>query len=168
MMFVVFLSLLLTILSTLYCSILSALLYRCIRLNHTFFSLIAFCTFLFHHHISLASCLPPLVTLNSFESHFSNASGHLYLHAICILSFMLRTFLKNSLIERLCCLFFKFPPFVLDAWTRLLRWRRNQKQTSATTNLCWGTTHSPGITLQSMQTWLSSLLTRIKSMWLQF
>jgi hypothetical protein len=114
MMFVVFLSLLLIILSTLYCSILSALLYRCIHLNHTFFSLIAFCTFLFHHHISLALCLPHLVTPNSSENHFSNASGHLYLHAICILSFMLRTFLKNSLLERLWCLFFKFPP--LRSW----------------------------------------------------
>jgi hypothetical protein len=63
--------------------------------------------------------------------------------------------------------FLSFHHFVLDVWTRLLRWRGTQKRKSATTSLCWGTTHSPGITLQSKQACLSSLLARMKSIWLQ-
>jgi hypothetical protein len=56
--------------ATLYCSTLSALLFRCMHLKYYFFSLIAFCTFLFYHHVSLVSRLPPLITPNSSDATF--------------------------------------------------------------------------------------------------
>jgi hypothetical protein len=57
-----------------------------------------------------------------FWSHFSNANGHLHPYAICIPSFMPRTLLKNFLLERLWCLFFRFPllrPWRFGAFTSL-------------------------------------------------
>src|ERR1041385_498041 len=54
--------------ATLYFSMLSALLSRYRRRKHTFFSLIAFWTSSFHHQVSLASTLLPLVTPNSSEA----------------------------------------------------------------------------------------------------
>jgi hypothetical protein len=56
--------------ANLYCSKLSTLLCRCICLKHSFFSLIVFCTFSSHHHVSLASRLPCLATLSSYEATF--------------------------------------------------------------------------------------------------
>jgi hypothetical protein len=56
--------------ATLYRSTLSVLLSRCIRLKNSFFSLIAFYTFSFHHHVSLASRLTPLVTHSFSEATF--------------------------------------------------------------------------------------------------
>jgi hypothetical protein len=56
--------------TTLFCSMLSAVLSRCIQLKHSIFSLIYFCTFSFYHHVSLASHFPPLVTLSSSETTF--------------------------------------------------------------------------------------------------
>src|SRR6266540_6377387 len=49
---------------------LSALLSRWRRLKHSFFSLIALCTSSFHHQVSLASCLLPLVMPNTSEATF--------------------------------------------------------------------------------------------------
>src|SRR6266540_1315236 len=49
---------------------LSKLLSRCNRLKHSFLSLIAFCTSSFHHQVSLASRLLPLVTPNTSEATF--------------------------------------------------------------------------------------------------
>src|SRR3954463_4455066 len=54
--------------ATLYFSMLSALLSRYRRRKQTFFSLIAFWTSSFHHQVSLASTLLPLVTPNSSEA----------------------------------------------------------------------------------------------------
>jgi hypothetical protein len=146
---------------------LSTLLSRCIHLNHSFFSLIAFFTFSFYHHVSLVSCLPPLITPNSSEATFL-MQVDIFIHMLftppplcqgpSLSSLSLNIFAASSL---------SFHHFVLDAWTRLLHWRRTWKQKSGTTSLCWGTTHSPGITLQSKQACLSSLLARMKSIWLQ-
>jgi hypothetical protein len=132
--------------------------------------------FLLHNSLLHLLIPPPclfsftFVSFGHFEffwSSFSNASGHLHPHAICIPSFMLRTLLKDSLLEHLRCLFLSFYHFILGVWTRLLHWKQTWKQKSTTTTLCWGTTHSPCITLQSMQACLSSLLARMKSIWLQ-
>jgi hypothetical protein len=60
-----------------------------------------------------------------------------------------------------------FHHFVLAISARLSRKTRTRKLKSATTSLCWGTTHSPGISLQSKKARLSSLLARIKSIWLE-
>src|SRR5438105_3110551 len=49
---------------------LSALLSRCNRLKYSFFFLIALCTSSFHHQVSLASRLLPVVTPNTFEATF--------------------------------------------------------------------------------------------------
>jgi hypothetical protein len=96
---------------TLYRSMLSALSSRCIQLKHFLFSLIAFCTFTFHHHVSLVSRLPLLVTLNSSEVPFL-MQVIIFIHMLfasppCQGS-TLRTFF-----ERFRCLFFKFPPLHL-------------------------------------------------------
>jgi hypothetical protein len=152
---------------TLYRSTLSTLISMCIHLNHSFFSLIAFCTFSFHHHVSLVSRLPPLVTPNSSEATFL-MQVDIFIHMLLasppscqgpsLRTLFLNIFAVSSL---------SFHHFVICAWTRLLRWRRTRKQKSATTSSCWGTTHSTGITLQSKKACLSSLLARMKSIWLQ-
>src|SRR3954471_19466930 len=54
--------------ATLYFSMLFALLSKYRRRKQTFFSLIAFWTSSFHHQVSLASTLLPLVTPNSSEA----------------------------------------------------------------------------------------------------
>jgi hypothetical protein len=106
----------------LYRSTLSALLSRCIRLNHSFFSLIAFCTFLFHHHVSLASHLPPLVTPNSSDATF--------LMQVAIPIRMLFAsppcqgpFLRTLSLNVFTASFLSFYHFVLGAWTCLLCWK---------------------------------------------
>jgi hypothetical protein len=60
-----------------------------------------------------------------------------------------------------------FHHFVLVIFTTLSRQTHTWKWKSATKILCYVTTHSPGITLQSMQFGLSSLLVRKKSIWLE-
>jgi hypothetical protein len=58
---------------TLYCSMLSPLLSRCIQLKYYFFSLIGFCTFSCHHYVSLVLNLPLFTTPSYFETtlHFT-------------------------------------------------------------------------------------------------
>jgi hypothetical protein len=153
---------------TLYRSMLSTLLSRCIRLKHSFFSLIAFCTFSFHHHVSLVSRLPPLVTPNFSEATFLMQVA-IFIHMLftsppSCQGPSLRTLSSNVFAASSL----SFHHFVHGAWTRLLHWRWTQKRRSASTSLCWGTTYSPSITLQSKQAFLSSLLTRMKSIWLQY
>jgi hypothetical protein len=122
--------------ATLYRFMLSALLSKCIRLKHSFFSLIVFCTFSFHHHVSLASRLPPLVTLNSSDATFL-MQVDILIHVLfasppscqgpSLRTLSLNGFMASSL---------SFHHFVLGTWTRLLRWKRIRKQKSATTSLC--------------------------------
>jgi hypothetical protein len=93
---------------------------RCIRLKHTFFSLIAFCN-LFHHHVSLVSHLPPLVTPNSSEVTFLMQVA-IFIHMLfasppscqgpSLKTLSLNVFAASSL---------SFHHFVLGTWTRLLR-----------------------------------------------
>src|SRR5579859_508796 len=145
---------------------LAALLSRWRRLKHSFFSLIALCTSSFHHQVSFASCLPPLLTPNASEATFRTH--------VAIFSHVSSTSTPSSqgpspsiLSLNVCAASpLSFHHFVLAILARLSRWARTRKRKSATTSLCWGTTHSPGITLQSKQARLSSLLARIKSIWL--
>jgi hypothetical protein len=109
--------------ATLYRSTLSALLSMCICLKHYFISLIAFCTFSFHHHVSLASRLPSLVTLNSSDATFLMQVA-IPIHMLftsppscqgsSLRTLSLNVFATSSL---------SFYHFVLSAWTRLLRWK---------------------------------------------
>jgi hypothetical protein len=152
--------------ATLYRSTLSALLFRCIHLKYSFFSLIAFCIFSFHHHVSLVSRLPPLVTPNFSEATFL-MQVIIFIHMLfasppLCQGHSLRTLFLNVFVAS----FLSFHHFILGAWTRLLHWRWTRKWKSATTSLYWGTTHSPGITLQSKQACLSSLPARMKLIWL--
>jgi hypothetical protein len=153
---------------TLYRFTLSTLLFRCIRLKHSFFSLIVFCTFSFHHHVSLVSRLPPLVTPNSSKATFP-MQVDIFIHMLLasppscqgpsLRTLSLNIFTASSL---------NFHHFVIGVWTRLLHWRWTQKRKFAMIGLCWGTTHSLDITLQSKQVCLSSLLVRTKLIWLQY
>jgi hypothetical protein len=59
--------------ATLYCSTLSALLSRCIRLKHSFFSLIAFCTFSFDHATFFLRLLPSLPRPSSGSTRYPPA-----------------------------------------------------------------------------------------------
>jgi hypothetical protein len=109
--------------ATLYRSTLFALLSRYIHLKHSFFSLIAFYTFSFHHHISLASCLPPLVTPNFFDATF--------LMQVVILIHMLFTSppsyqmpsLRTLSLNVFAVSSLSFHHFIFGAWTRLLCWK---------------------------------------------
>jgi hypothetical protein len=106
--------------ATLYHSILSALLSRCIRLKYSFFSLIAFYTFSFHHHVSLVSRLPPLVTPNSSETNFL-MQVVIFIHilfasppscqGLSLMTLSLNVFAASSL---------DFHHFILGTWTHLL------------------------------------------------
>ena len=60
-----------------------------------------------------------------------------------------------------------FHHFVLATLACLFPRGYTRKRKSATTSLCWATTHSPGITLQSTHVRLS-LLVRTKSIWLEY
>jgi hypothetical protein len=147
--------------ATLYRSTLSTLLSRCIHLNHSFFSLIAFCTFSFNYHVSLVSCLPPLFTLNFSEATFLMQVA-IFIHIIFASPPLcqgpsLRTLLEHPRYH-----------FIFDAWTHLLHWMQTRKQKFTIISLCWEMTHSPDITLQSKQACISSLLARIKLIWLQY
>jgi hypothetical protein len=97
----------------LYRSTISALLSRCIRLKHNFLSLIAFCTFSFHHHVSLASRLPPLVTLNSSDATFLMQVA-IPIHMLFASSASCQGPSLRTLLKRLRDIFFKFPP--LRSW----------------------------------------------------
>jgi hypothetical protein len=114
--------------ATLCRSTLSTLLSRSIRLKHSFFSLIAFCTFSFHHHVSLVSRLPHLVTLNSSEATFL-MQVDIFIHmlfasppscqGLSLRTLFLNIFATSSL---------GFHHFVLSAWTHLLHWRRTKSK----------------------------------------
>jgi hypothetical protein len=97
---------------TLYRSMLSALLSRCIQLKHSLFSIIAFCTFIFHYHISLVSHLPLLVTPNSSEVPFL-MQVTIFIHMLFTSPPSCQGSNLRTLFERFHCLSFKFPPLHL-------------------------------------------------------
>jgi hypothetical protein len=105
----------------LYHSTLSTLLSRCIRLKHSFFSLIAFYTFLFHHHVYLASRLLPLVTLKSSEVTFLMQVA-IFIHMLFASPPSCQGPLLRTLSLNVFDAFFKFSPFCpwrLDVLTPL-------------------------------------------------
>jgi hypothetical protein len=96
-------------------SYLATLLSSCIHIKHSFFSLIAFCTFLFYHHVSLTSRFPPLITLNSSDVIFL-MQMIIFIHMLFV-----SPLIKNSILDHLHCLFLSFHHFIIGAWTHLLR-----------------------------------------------
>jgi hypothetical protein len=107
--------------ATLYRFMLSALVSRCIRVKYSFFSLIAFCTFSFHYHVSLASRLPPLITPSSFESTFLMQVS-IFINMLFASPPSCQGSSLRTLVERPRCLFFKFPPlrpWLFDVLTSL-------------------------------------------------
>jgi hypothetical protein len=100
-------------------------------------------------------------------SHFSNASGHLQPYVFA--SPPCQGSSLRTLSLKVCGdSFLSYHHFIFHTLSCLLRWIRTRKQKSTTISLCWDTTHSLGITLQFKSVCLSSLLTRMKSIWLQF
>jgi hypothetical protein len=77
-----------------------------------------------------------------------------------------RALLYDPLLERLSYHPLSFHHFVLATLARLshLTWIRKRKL--ATTSVCWWTTLSPDVTLQSRHEPMSSLIERMKSIWL--
>src|SRR6266540_2720425 len=86
-----------------------ALLSRCNRLKHSFFSLIALCTSSFHHQVSLASRLLPLVTPNTSEATFRTQIA-IFSHMLFAYSSSSQGPLFSTLLKSLCHLPSKRPP----------------------------------------------------------
>src|SRR3954452_667359 len=115
---------------------LAALLSRYRHLKQSFFSLITFWTSSFHHQVSLASLLLPLVTPNSSTATFRKQ--------VAILVHIMFASPPSSQGPSLITLSLKardasplsFHHFVLATLARLPCWTRILERKSATTSLC--------------------------------
>ena len=84
-----------------------------------------------------------------FRSHLPNASCHLPPRVVCIFPFFPRALRDNPSLKVFRRLPFEFPPLRSHDFVLFIPLVRKRKRKAATTSLCWETTHSPGITLQS-------------------
>jgi hypothetical protein len=98
--------------------------------------------------------------------HFCNTSGHLHPYAICITSFMSSALIKNPLLERLCYLLFKFSSLHTWHFDVLTLVKANPKAKIRYYKLMLRYHTLSRYHSQTNQTCLSSLLARMKLIWL--